>query len=91
MALSSNSGEGGEFQQQSSGGGEADVRTRRKFLTDTGKKAAFVVPVVLSLTAQPVMAASGESCSAYGADCDVNEDCCSLNCHGPTMTCKGEI
>jgi len=67
------------------------VTTRRGFLTRTGKRAAFVLPAVWSLSAQQAAAASGMSCSAYGAHCEVNEDCCSLNCHAPTMTCKGEL
>ncbi len=65
-------------------------KSRRSFLAAAGKKAAFVAPVVLSLTAQPVFAASG-SCSPYGAACEVNDDCCTLNCHQLTMTCKGAI
>jgi hypothetical protein len=91
MTTASNSDERGELRDAPSADGEARMRTRRRFLTDGGKKAAFIAPVVLSLTAQPAMAASGESCSAYGAACEVNEDCCTLNCHALTMTCKGAI
>lgn len=67
------------------------VRTRRTFLSDTGKKMIFIMPAVWTLSGQQAVAATGDSCSQYGADCEVNEDCCSLNCHGPTMTCKGPI
>lgn len=65
--------------------------TRRGFLTGAGKRAVFVLPAVWSLSTQQAAAASGVSCSAYGAPCEVNEDCCTLNCHGLTMTCKGPI
>ena len=65
--------------------------TRRGFLTGTGRKTVFVLPVIWSLSAEQVAAGTGISCSAYGAPCEVNEDCCTLNCHAPTMTCKGPI
>ena len=67
------------------------ARSRWTFLSDAGKKAAFAVPAAWTLTARQALAATGLSCSAYGAACEVNEDCCDLNCHQPTMTCKGPI
>jgi len=68
------------------------VSTRRTFLASAGKKTAFIVPVVSTLTAQEALAAgSYPACSPYGNPCEVDEDCCTLNCHAPTMTCKGGI
>ncbi len=61
--------------------------TRRAFLTGTGKKAVFVLPSVRSLTARQAAAGTGISCSPLGALCAANEDYCSLNCRGDTMTC----
>lgn len=72
--------------------GRPAVSTRRTFLAHAGKKAAFTVPIVTTLTAQEALAAgSYPGCSPYGNPCDVDEDCCDLNCHAPTMTCKGAI
>ena len=69
---------------------DPDAKTRRTFLAHAGKRAAFVAPAVWMLGAQQALAqASTGSCSGYAAPCAVDDDCCSLNCHGPTMTCKG--
>ena len=67
--------------------GAAIGRSRRSFLAFAGRKAAFVVPVVWSLTAEPAMAVSGGTCSPNGNACAVNADCCSLNCDGGSMMC----
>lgn len=68
------------------------AETRRTFLGATGRKAAFILPAVWTLSAQQALAqGSSLSCSAYGTVCEVNEDCCTLNCHAPTMTCKGAL
>ncbi|MGD2110276.1 MAG: hypothetical protein PVI86_12920 [Phycisphaerae bacterium] len=67
----------------------ASVRsTRRSFLSRTGKRAVFVLPAVWTLSARHAAAGSGVSCSAAGAPCVVDDDCCSLNCNGASMTCE---
>ena len=83
--------EGKELRASPEDTGGPTLSTRRKFLASAGKKAAFIVPVVTSLTAQEALAAGSYGCSPYGAPCVVDEDCCDLNCHVPTMTCKGPI
>lgn len=62
-------------------------RTRRSFLASAGMKAAFVMPVVWSLTAEPAMAVSGGTCSPGGAPCAVDADCCSLDCNVGSGMC----
>jgi len=63
----------------------ADARpTRRRFLR-VGKKAAFVVPAVWTLSAQTAMAGTsnpsgGPSCAGAGEICVTNTDCCSNTC-----------
>lgn len=59
--------------------------TRRKFLGGAGKKAAFVVPVVWTLSAQKAMAGASNpsanpSCATDGEICVTNTDCCSDVC-----------
>lgn len=85
-ALMANTDHGTE-REESPPEGAAIGRTRRSFLASAGKKAAFVMPVVWSLTAEPAMAVSGGTCSPGGNACAVDADCCSLNCNGGTMTC----
>ena len=53
--------------------------TRRSFLKDIGKKALYVTPVVMTLTAQAARAQVGTgSCIPEGSDCIEGEDwqCC---------------
>lgn len=59
--------------------------TRRRFLGGAGKKAAFVVPVVWTLSAPKAMAAGSNpsanpSCATDGEICVTNTDCCSNVC-----------
>jgi hypothetical protein len=63
--------------------------TRRSFVKSVGKKALYVTPVVVTLTANEAHAASPASCIQYGSPCTVHEDCCSLNCDDLSMECKG--
>ena len=67
-----------------------DIRpnaTRRDFLGRVGKRAAFIVPVVWTLTAQDAQAAGSNpsaspSCVPHGGLCAMDSDCCSGNCTG---------
>ncbi len=66
--------------------------TRRSFVKSVGKKALYVTPVLMTLTANEAHAASASAalpCYEYGDPCTADEQCCSLNCHDLTMTCKG--
>ena len=57
--------------------------TRRSFLKNVGKKALYVTPVVMTLTAQEACAAASPSfvsCGPAGDPCVVDTDCCSNNC-----------
>jgi hypothetical protein len=59
---------------------------RRQFLGHVGKKAAYVTPVFLALSASQALAASGEfdsTCGDVGSPCTVDGDCCTNNCGGP--------
>jgi hypothetical protein len=70
------------------GSGEpGDATTRRAFLGNVGRKAAFAIPVILSLTAQeaqaaPSGAATGSSTAAAGESCWFDSDCQSALCTG---------
>ena len=58
---------------------------RRAFLTDVGKKAAYITPVVLTLAAAPAMASPPSvSCKGSGEACTLSESCCSNSCTGAT-------
>lgn len=64
--------------------------TRREFLGNVGKKAAYIAPIVMTLTASQARAGSAadfdSTCGDDGSPCTVDEDCCALNCVG-MMTC----
>jgi hypothetical protein len=59
--------------------------SRRTFLGNVGKRAAFVVPIVMTLTAEQARAAP--SCAPNGAACTSDSDCCSNKC--TAMSCEG--
>lgn len=66
--------------------------TRRELLQRAGRKALYVLPVVLVLAAAPQNAwasapASG-TCTVSGGACSVDDDCCSLSCDVGMMTCN---
>jgi len=62
--------------------------TRRTFLGNVGKKALYVTPVVLTLSASEARAASPSPCLPIGSPCAVNEDCCSTICHPAQQICQ---
>jgi len=75
--------------------------TRRAFLGGAGKKALYLTPVVLTLTARQAAAASGYPCGSnyvntVGSPCATDgslRDCCPagpnpLTCDEMTMTCQ---
>lgn len=69
---------------------EALKPSRREMLTGARKKLKYVVPAMWVLAAAPEQAfasapASG-TCTLSGGDCNIDSDCCSLNCQG--MTCQ---
>ena len=60
-------------------GREPRLTSRRQFIGTAARSAkhAYIVPVVLSLTASHAAAASaGESCGSIGDFCITNDDCC---------------
>ena len=67
------------------GQSERPPSTRRAFLGDVGRKALFVTPVVLTLTAAQAHAAISGSCTPSGADCTIDAECCTLDCSGGGM------
>lgn len=68
------------------------LTTRRTFLSGVSKKALYLTPVVMTLTASPAFASgAGSGCAYVGEACTSNEECCSTICH-PGMNkceCKG--
>lgn len=54
--------------------------TRRAFLRDVAKKAVYVTPVVMTLTASEARAAASPSCLGGGAPCTIGSECCSNVC-----------
>ncbi len=63
----------------------ASAATRRSFLRGVGKKAVYMAPVFLALSASDAHAASGEfdsTCGDEGSPCTVDADCCSNMCMG---------
>jgi len=67
-------------------GGTESVTTRRSFLRHLARKAAYVTPVVMTLSAQRARAAanpsapSGAGCAQDGAACVFQSDCCTGLC-----------
>jgi hypothetical protein len=61
--------------------------TRRTFLRDVGKRAVYVAPVIVALTASQAQAAASPSCLPSGTYCELDSDCCSGNCSGGSMQC----
>ncbi|MCH7701290.1 MAG: nucleotidyltransferase family protein [Planctomycetes bacterium] len=62
------------------GGAEPALASRRRFLSGVSKKALYLTPVVMTLTAQQAGAAPSPSCLPSGATCTFDEDCCSDDC-----------
>lgn len=62
---------------------------RRAFLADVGVKAAYITPIVLTLTAAPAVASPfAASCKPIGQPCTRNPSCCTRNCDvGGTNLC----
>jgi hypothetical protein len=60
---------------------------RRTFLRDVGKRAIYVAPVVVALTASQAQAAPSPSCVPSGGACEQDSDCCSNRCSGASMLC----
>lgn len=59
-------------------------RSRRAFLADVGAKAAYITPVLLTLTAAPAVASSfAASCKPIAQPCTRNASCCTGNCDSP--------
>ena len=59
--------------------------TRRTFLSNVGRKAIYITPVLWTLTAQQALAvgsnpSANPSCIPNGELCDDDADCCSNNC-----------
>lgn len=61
--------------------------TRRTFLRDVGKRAIYVAPVIVALTASQAQAGASPSCVPSGEYCEQDSDCCSDRCSGASMIC----
>jgi hypothetical protein len=70
------------------------VHTRREFLGGAVKKALYVTPVVLTLTAASSRASSTDgfdsTCGDFGSPCTLDAQCCSLMCVSNDMRCSNE-
>lgn len=88
-------------QAESTGGVEPSGRadpapaiTRRKFVSAVGKKALYMAPVIVTLTAPEAMGAPGSgNCYPVGSPCTAASDCCEflgnpLDCQASTC-CVG--
>lgn len=64
--------------------------SRRTFLRGAAAKAAYITPVVLTLSADSARAGSefNSTCGDVGSPCTVGLECCSLVCNNLTMTCS---
>lgn len=64
--------------------------SRRTFLRGAAVKAAYVTPVVLTLSANSAKAGSefNSTCGDVGSPCTTGLECCSLICNNLTMTCN---
>ncbi len=68
----------------------ADARpesTRRSFLGRVGRKAAYVAPLVLILSASEAAQAASPSCMPSGGACTVDAECCTGMCNPGMMEC----
>ena len=55
--------------------------SRRSFIIGVGKKAAYITPIVMTLTAAPAVASPhAASCKPTGQPCTRNPSCCSNVC-----------
>jgi len=59
-------------------GEEQSQATRRAFLGGLAKKALYVTPAVLTLTAQQAVAGSASPCKPNGSPCTDHDECCCL-------------
>jgi len=68
--------------------------TRRACLAETGRKVAYVTPVIMTLAASRALAAGSNPsadpsvCQEAGEPCSGDSDCCSGVCSFITMTCQ---
>ena len=67
-----------------------ETPTRRSFLKAVGKKAAYITPIVMTMSAKTALAGASKpfdsTCGDTGSPCVVDGDCCAgLTCTG--MTC----
>ncbi len=73
---------------------ERSGNTRRSFLKDVGKKAIYVTPVVMTLSAERAQASATQpSCGFAGSPCTTDDDCCGCCDDGgmnPTFLCEGD-
>ena len=67
--------------------------TRRGFVTGVAKKAAYVAPAVMVLTAAQRVAADYTGCTGPGSPCTMHNQCCpnaGMECMQPNgMGCMG--
>lgn len=65
----------------------ADASTRRELIGDLARKALYVTPIVMILTASQARAHLSFSCTRSGIACLTDEECCSGNCVADGMMC----
>ena len=67
--------------------------TRREFLANVGKKAAYIAPIVMTLTASQARAGSAadfdSTCGEKDSPCTDAFDCCCGDCMGGECTTMG--
>lgn len=62
--------------------------TRRGFLGSVGRKALYVAPVILTLSASETALAGSPYCLPSGAACTIDSECCSGDCRPTGMGAK---
>ena len=70
---------------------ERSGSTRRLFLKDVGKKALYVTPVIVTLSAQRAQASATQpslACGVVGSPCTTDDDCCGC-CDDMMNVCEG--